>query len=408
MAMRFDEATFMDENIFKYEGRLKSSVNKYVENGQTLVTYFSQDENSSTVDRGLQDIDMLFGNKAPLKYNMIENLPICGLNQTNPENNDEKQIEDFNVNGEVTILPCTIVPKPMDFFMIKHLSMTHLFIITSVSYDSMKPEGYYKVSYRLESTSHEKVQDLIRRTENTYHTDLNSIGTSKNPIILKEDYITEGKIRQMMNKMIESYRAMYYSERHNCFLFRDNETNLDWFDMCGNEFMMKYSLMNYPNSFKAIVLTNKLNDRQMPRKYAASIFNWLELGAPARMLQKFHYTLWSAEAYPYSSFVQWGDEDVQILHPLATDEVGPGSTGQTTGLMSYFNETQFNAFLDPDNEPYNEWDKLIWKFIYKPDISIKDVSLYLGDLLISTMSSRDVYLYTPIIVFIIRSILQMN
>ena len=135
----FDESTMLDGNIFKFEERLHSQVNKYIENGAILTTYFSQDENSSTVDRGLKDIDSLFGKNSPLRYSEINNFPLYGFGQSNPNNSDEQQIEDINVEGECIILPTTIVPKPMDFFIVKHLKMLALLYIELFLYITSAP-----------------------------------------------------------------------------------------------------------------------------------------------------------------------------------------------------------------------------------------------------------------------------
>ena len=119
----FNEESLINGNIFKFEQRLQSHVNKYIENGGILTEYYSQREDATTVDRGTRDIDQLFGNKSPLRFNRIENLPLYGFGQANPDNTDEQQIEDINVEGDCIILPSTIVPKPMDFFRINHLKM---------------------------------------------------------------------------------------------------------------------------------------------------------------------------------------------------------------------------------------------------------------------------------------------
>lgn len=400
----FDESTMIDGNIFQYESRLKSSMNKYIEGGAMFVDYFVQDENSSTVDRGLQDIEQLFGSKAPLRYNEIEDFPLYGFNQLKPEGTDEQQIEDFNVNGECVVLPSTIVPKPYDFFIIKHLRMNGLFMVTNVEYDSMKAEGYYKITYRLQSTSHETIQSLRQKVLQKYQMDLNSIGTGVNPIVKQEDAVLKSRINQMTSKMIEAYRGMFYNERHNCFLFRDPETGMDVFDMCGNEFMAKYALMNYPNSPTVIVLNDKLREPQFLRYYTNSVYNWLELGAPLRMLSRFPYFTLDVSGYLYSSFVQWGDLDTHVIYPLSNSERGSETT------LTFFNDEQFRAFLDPDQPAFaNEYDLLMWKYINKQSsLSINDISLYLGDALLSSVNHRDVFLYTPIIIYIIRQILRMQ
>ena len=65
----FDEKTMLNSNIFKYEQRLQSHMNKYIGSGAILTTYFSQNENATTVDRGLQTADQLFGKKSPFRFN---------------------------------------------------------------------------------------------------------------------------------------------------------------------------------------------------------------------------------------------------------------------------------------------------------------------------------------------------
>ena len=398
----FDESTMINGNIFKFENRLQSHVNKYIENGAVLVTYYAQDENASTTDRGFQDIEDLFGNRSPLRFNEIKNFPLYGFGQANPENTDEQQVEDINVEGDCVVLPSTIVPKQYDCFIVNHIKMVQLFQITNVAYDSMKVDGYYKIHYRLYSTSKETIQGIQNRLVTaTYHTDLNAIGSNVNPIIKEDDFILRGKIQQMIGQMIDAYKSLFYNERHNCFLYRDYDLGMDVFDMCGNEFMAKHGLMNYANSSKVVVLNNKINDQQFPIRYRNSVYNWMEIGAPQRLLRKFEFYLCESNAYPYSSFERW-NESVLIMHPLATNEVGTISD-----TYSFFDNNQFRTLMDT-KEPYSDYEKLIWKYVNKTDLSINDISLYTADALLSSVRNKDIYLYTPIIIYIMREILDMN
>lgn len=400
----FNEESMINGNIFKFEQRLQSHVNKYVENGAILTTYYSQKENSITVDRGLQGIDQLFGNKSPLRYNKINNLPLYGFTQANPDNTDELQIEDINVEGDCILLPSTIVPKQHDFFQLNHLKMNALFQVTTVNYDSMKPDGYYKIHYRLISTSDESIQDLQKRVIETYSTELNAIGSNTNPIIREDEFHYRNQVRQMVNQMITNYRALYYNDKHNCFLFHHPEIGLDWFDMCGNEFMAKYSLMNMENSGKVILLHDKIQERQMSLYYSNSVYSWIELGAPARMIRRFFFDLIYADSYPYSSFARWNEGDIQIIQPFSNQQEKINNQ-----RYSFFDDTTLNALLDDEHEPIGEYEKLIWKYMYKSNqLTIHDVSLYTADALINSIRHIDTFLYTPIIIFIIRRILGMN
>lgn len=402
----FDEKTMLDGNIFQFEERLQSHMNKYAENGYVLSTYFPLDEDATTVDRGLKNVDQIFGKKSPLRFSMIKNFPLNGFGQANPNNTDEMQVEDISLDGECVIMPCSIVPKQNDFFMIEHLKMKCLFQVTSVTYDSMKVNGFYKIGYRLHSTSQETIDNLINQVRDRYRVDLNALGSNVNPIIREEDFIKKSQVEKMLSHMITLYRSMYYNGRHNCFLFHDQKTGLQYFDMCGNEFMAKHSLMNIQNSGDMLVLHDKIQDSQLPQFYANSIYSWLEIGAPPRLLQKFFYILNYSEGYPYSSFNLWGEGDIQVMQPIAIDQVGINFQEH-----SFFDDTQFQALLDNTLEPISsEYEKLLWKYIHKGDkLTLADVSLLSADPLISGAKyCKETYLLTPIMIFIIRRVLQMN
>lgn len=397
----FDEKTLYDGNIFKFEDRLQTHVNKYIEGGAILTIYFSQDEVNSTVDRGMKNIDQLFGNHSPLRFHQINDLPMYGMGQANPENSDELQVEDIELEGSLQILPCTIVPKPFDFFIIKHLKMNAIFEVKNVVYDSMKVNGYYKIDYRLHSTSKETLANMQKQVLDVSNTDLNMIGTKVNPIIKEEDFILRSKIEKMCNNMIKSYIALFYNDRHNCFLYKNLERQELWFDVCAHQFMREYAIMNYHNSAKCITLTNKLDDSNFLLNYNNCIFNWIEMHSPIRMLQKFNYTLQSSNHYPYSSFYRW-NEEVQIMMPL---DVNTKMTYFES--FSYFDETQFISLLEDKQEPFYDYDKLIWKFIRNKELTYQDVPLTLGDSLFKSSKHLNVYLYTPIIIYILRFILKL-
>ncbi len=400
----FNEQTLLEGNVFKFENRLLSTANKFSTEGAILTTYYQLKADATTVDRGLQDIDQLFGHTSPLRYNKIENFPIYGLSPTNPTNSDEIGIEDITVEGEYIILPSTIVPSPNDFFIINHLKMKGIFQVTEVQNDSMKSEAFYKIRYRLHSTSQETLNNLARQTVEVYYTELDAIGTNLNPIIQIDDFVLRKKIQLLVNQMIKSYQALFYNDRHNCYLFHDHDTGMYLWDMCGNEFIAQHSLLNIPNSSKVIILHNKVRDQQFPIYYNNSIYSWIELDAPLRRLSKFHYQLSPANYYRESSFARWSESDIYAIQPLATHQVGIMNQE-----LSFFDNEQLTTFMECDRVPSNEFEKLIHAFIHKgQSISIKDISLYIGDVLLSSIKKIDVFLYTPIALYIIKKILKMK
>ena len=400
----FDEKSMIEGNLFSFEKRLQSAANRYVtESGAILTTYFNIRDNATTVDRGLRDIDKLFGHMSPLRFNKIRNFPLYGTSQANPNNTDESQVEDIVIDGEYIILPSTIVPNQNDFFIINHLKMKGIFQVTDVTYDSMKADGFYKIKYRLHSTSDEILQNLEQQTVEVYDCDLNAIGTNLNPIIREDTYILRRQVERMLNSMISAYRGLFYNERHNCFLFY-NEENERLFDMCGNEFMAKYGLMNPANASQVIMLSDKLREPKFHLYYNNSIYKWIELDCPLHLLHKFHYILSDGDGYAVSSFARWCETDIRVMQPI--------SLTQSKALYqehSYFDENQLRCFMDPGAVPSNEYERLLHKFIHKRDrISIQDVSLNIHDALLNSINHIDVFVYTPIIIYIIRKILRMN
>lgn len=402
MGLIFDEQTLINSNIFKFENRLKSSTSRFIAEGAILTTYYQINEPRTTVDRGLQDIDQLFGKKSPLRFNQINNFPLYQFNQINVNNDAELQIEDISTDGECIILPSTIVPNPNDFFILNHLKMNAIFRVTEVSFDSMRVDGYYKIKYHLYSTSTDTINSLKQQTVGIFFTDLNSIGTEVNPIIKEDNFVLRGKIKQMVNKMIEGYRSLYYNERHNCFLYFNPKTRQRWFDMCGNEFIAKHNLLNIENANNVIMLSDKLRDSKLPLLYNSSIYNWIELDCPKEGLARFYFRLSYGCDYMTSSFFRWNERDVMVMHPLLNSE----ETAEVNEL-SYFDREQFDSLLG-DISPYGDIEKLIYNFMNNKSISIYDIPLNIANGILYSLKNRDIFLYTPIIIYIIRKILRMN
>ncbi len=219
MGSIFSEQTMIDGTIFKYEQRLNSHMNKFIANGAMFVTWYRLEETSTTVDRGFRDMDQLLGPSSPIRFDKILDFPIYGFGESKPENSEESDVEDITVSGEFTVLPSTIVPSTYNFFTIKHLKMTALYQVTEVQYDSMKQDGFYKVLYRLYGTDPDTINQLNSQVVETFHTDMNAIGGNTDAILTEDDFILRGKIKSMVNKMIDADKAMYYNERHKCFIF---------------------------------------------------------------------------------------------------------------------------------------------------------------------------------------------
>lgn len=397
----FQEESLLTNNIFKYEQRLSSSSAKFLEGSAILTTYYNLHENSVTVDRGTRDIEELFGRHSPLRFSRIENFPLYGFGAANPQNNDEAQIEDISVEGECLILPSTIVPHPNDFFRLNHLKMKALFQVVEINYDAMKVEGYYRLRYRLHSTSTETDEWLKAQTIGDYKCELKALGTDLNPIISADDYVRRTQIEKMVSGMIDSYRSMFYNKRHNCFLYHDTNTNERWFDTCSNEFIAKHSIINVPNSTSVIMLHSKLTDSSFPSRYERSVYRWIENDAPLRGLRRFGWAILPSANFRDSSFARWNENDIRVVVPI-NEEV------DNSFPAMLFDHEQIDFFSDNMSVGTNEYDNLLKLFIHGKLDSIQQISLNLANSLSFGLKDIDNFFMTPIIIYIIRKVLSYN
>lgn len=421
----YDERSLVDEQMYKYDKFLHSRINKYTGSGRTLVTYYNINEPNTTTGVGFEDIYQVIGTDSPLRFDRIENMVLIGFSPLNPENNQagNTNVRNYGLSGEAFIIPGTIMPKENDFFIVKHLNMNHLIRVTEVFQDGLNTDGSYRISYSLYSTNPADIANLNKQVVRNMIMDLQTVGGSDlTPVIGKEDYELRSRLIQMTDDMVENYIANFYDHRHNCFILHLNGVSL--FDVCGNLFMSKNGIMIRDNSNGNIILNeNKIRDKRMQYYYQRSPYKWIERDAPIRYLDTFKYSLVSSIMYPDSSFVNYGD-DVQIMVP-------GDPWCQKPDCEYYFPNEVYQIFDNAcDIRTCGECDcpccpcrdtcirayklkrydyiSLIHDFIHGKITNIHDLSLYTGDQLFDNSMSREVFLWTPIIIYIIKQTLKIK
>ena len=421
----YDERALVDEQMYKYDKFLHSRLTKYTGTGRTLVTYFNIDEANTTTGVGFEAAYQILGVDSPLRYRQIENMILIGFSPLNPENTNVGQtsVRDYALNGEAFILPNTILPRENDFFIVKHLEMTHLIRVTEVIQDGLNTDGSYRITYSLFSTNPTDRAQLEKQVVGKYYLDMQTIGGEDlTPVVGEEDYELRNRLIRMIDDMVENYTANFYDATHNCFLLHLNGYTL--FDPCGNMFMSQHGLIIRDNSHGNIVLIkNKLRDRELEFHYQRSPYKWIERDAPLSYLTTFKYRLVDSSMYPESSFFMYGD-DVKVMIP-------GDAWCANAGDDLYFPMEVVNIFeskLDPREcnlcdckccrckdrciRHYKlkryDYVSLIHAFIHGQIQSIHDLSLYTGDQLFDNSMSKEVFLWTPIIIWIIKQTLKIQ
>lgn len=422
----YDENALVSDELYKYDQFLHSRINKYTGDGRTLVTYYNIDDANTSSSLGLNTNYQVLGANSPLRYDKIENMILIDFSPLSPEDGQASNtnVRDYNLNGTAFIIPGTIMPKENDFFIINNINMNHIMRVTQVVQDGLNTDGSYKISYSLYSTDRQYIDHLENQVVKTYVMDLQTIGGEDlTPVIGKEDYVYRDRLIKMVNDMCENYVARYYDENHNCFLCRENGVAL--FDLCGNLFMAKHGVMMNDNSYKNIVLNpDKIRDPRMDMLYQKSPYKWIERDAPYRYLDTFKYHLMPGTSYPDSSFARYGVEDVQVMIPN-------DAWCDSPNCELYFPKPVYDILdNEEDRRPCRiadckccsvrhncckhykmqqfDYVSIIHNFIYGRLTSISDLSMYIGDPLFDNALSKEIYLWTPIIIYIIKQVLKIK
>ena len=421
----FDEQSLIDQQVYKYDEFLHSRVNKYTGAGRIIVKYWSIDESNTSTSLGMNTHYRILGKDSPLRYNEIDNMAFIGFSPLQPEDKQASTttVRNYGLSGEAFVIPGTVMPKENDFFIVKHLNMNHLFRVTQVSQDGLNTDGSYKINYELFSTNPQEIEWLHKQTVGNYVMDLQTIGGEDlTPIIGKEDHELRSRLIKMVDDMVENYISRYYDNTHNCFLLHLNGRTL--FDVCGNMFMAKHGIMINDNKNGNIVLNpNKIRDQRLDSLYQKSPYKWIERDAPIRYIDTFKYHILKGFDYPDSSFAMYGT-DVDVMIPVDAWCDSPNcELFFPIELMQLFeNEEDMRSckVMDckcckhrcdcPRNYKCQRYDyiSIIHDFIHGKLTSIQQLSLYTGDQLFDNTENQSVYLWTPIVIYIIKQVLKIK
>ncbi len=394
MALLVNEQNMIDQNIFKFEDRLKSPTARFLDTSPTFVTYYHINVDETTVDEGYKDVASIIGFRSPIKYKKIENFPMYGMDQIVLSLQEQEQGLDTEFTGDSIILPGTIKPLENDFFMIPILHDVYLFRITEIAYDTVMPDNFYKVSFQLEYIDQEKVEALEKQANEQYTCILDNIGTENKCIIETGVMQKINDIEAMYNDMASTYLALFYDDRHNCLL-GDLGLGKKIYDPYQTDFINRHSLFNQKNNLRTIILTDQVNDKMFKLKYEKTVYRFLERRDYTRV-NNFKYTYFQGSSYHETTFYRWADGNVQILD-----------------IPSNISEKDYDIFSDEfvmsiktNGFTQSKHAELIQRFMRDKTLSINSIPLDLNEELYNLNNSLEVFFITPIIMYIIQTVVN--
>lgn len=421
----YDEKSLVDNQMYKYDKYLHSRLTKYTGSGRTLVKYYNQNDRNTTDSLGMGTHYQVIGPDSPLRFNRIEDMIIIGFTPLSPQNGTASTttVRNYQLEGDGFIIPGTIMPQENDFFIVNHLNMNNLFRVTEVIQDGLNTDGSYQIKYSLYSTNPVDIENLEKQVVENFVMDLQTIGGDDlTPVIGKRDYEYRSRLIRMVDDMVENYKANFYDSKHNCFICHLNGRSI--FDVCGNMFMAKHGVMISDNSNNNIVLNeNKIRSQMLDYWYQRSPYKWIERDAPLRYLDTFKFKTMSTFTFPDSSFANYGDDYEVII---------PGDPWCQRPDCEYYFPMEVYEIFDSEQDTRHcaicdcrcckcrdtcikayklrryDYVSLIHDFIHGKLTNIKTLSLYTGDQLFDNSMSWEAFLWTPMIIYIIKHTLKLK
>ena len=402
MAFILDEQKQVNDSVFTFEKALNSGLTKFTGKSAMYVTYYHVDADASTADNGFIDIEHLIGKNSPIKFKKIENFPLYGMESIQIALNDEQQGIDGSYEGEFLTLPNTIKPLPNDLFIINHIDKKYIFKVTSVSYDTLRENNYYKAQFKLDLIDDGVKKDLDNQVSGKYNAVMKNLGSENQFVLESEIYTDVRRLEDLISDLTDTYMAMYYSEKYNCFIcdtgnpcIHQNVAKI--YDPLMSVFIDKHHIFSEPSDYRTIILGTQYDDNKRPLKYGKSVWGFIEKPEISK-ISHFSYYLTSGHLCEGSIFERYHDLSVQVADiKISSCDIHPEYDIFTDAFLTAVR----NNFDCP-----TAYSTLVKKWIRGDIKTLTEIDNSLHDELINLGMCDETFFLTPMIIYIIREIIN--
>lgn len=267
---------YINGNIFEFEKRLESQYTIFLDKNPTFVTYYHISNINSTADNGFQDVESVLGKNSPVCFQRIDDFPIYGIENIKLDLSEEDQGLTSSYSGDGIILPHTIRPLPNDFFSITYLDKEILFVITSIDYDTIKSNNFYKIEFSIKYVEDNGwIDNFERQTIEIYDCIFQNIGTEDKCLIKHDEYQKIVHLEEAYSHLLDEYMTAFYSKRFNSLLFNDPDNNY-MYDKYLTHFVTKNNLCNRKNTYQTYMMSNEDPNHRTHIEYYYTLYDAIE------------------------------------------------------------------------------------------------------------------------------------
>lgn len=203
---------------------VNSSINQnpyYIFNNvsQFTCTYYNINTTMTTLDESTRGNYGDISPESPIRFNKINNFAIYGFNKIEPSLEiGEFGLENSDVNGDIVILPNTIIPYPGDFFVLKQINKPYLFRVTSTNPNTIDTGAItYRVTYTLASS--DGLKDIEAQVVKEFDFSIENYGSNFGCLIESSTKSFISEIERYTTMMKDYYIQLFYDTKIQSFAY---------------------------------------------------------------------------------------------------------------------------------------------------------------------------------------------
>ena len=248
-------------NLIKAQtSKLDNPYYMYSDQNGTIVNYYAQNIEKSTLDQAAKIEYSKLGGNSPIKFNLINDFILYGIDRIVMSlNSGDWGLEADPIEGEAIVLPNTIIPTTGDYFIIPYIKEDVIFHVNDCNYDTLDTgANIYKISYKLEYSRAQKVEELNKQVVKIFNYIVSSVGTNYKTIVESNDFKVIAELEELKEILVGYFKDLFFDDQVQTFIYCYNCAN--FYDPYSIEFMIRNSIFN--NTDKYTYITHQMVNKK--------------------------------------------------------------------------------------------------------------------------------------------------
>lgn len=391
-----------------FRKRRASQYMRFLDKSVDFVTYYSINAIESTYALENGNVDSYIGYDSPVKYSRISNLPVYGIQQImdlNEFDDENSGLTNDSYEGDMILLPEILEPKEGDAFILNIYDENRLFVVNEVKQPILKAKPHYLLSFHI--VPPEYLDKINKQVTEDFFAIFDNIGTQDKVVISSADYDMKENYIAIYKNFSEYYKNAFFKRKLSVFETllpeRTENTNRDI------HYIDKF-LQKFMTDERIIVMDKLLNDNLLldyNNIFDSDDYIYYKKSLPWAIANRDISNMDDNKNYIYLDKI---NSPFALFHSYNDDWY---FTSERYDSVKYGNAFYFNfdeiikRYMDKDvsissEDPYTRVLSIITNHLHGNRIAPGYFSGIIG-----SMTTIQEYELIPIILFIIRSQIDM-